>query len=389
MGTGERVPEPNHHPDARWCDWQPSARYSVGVEEEVMLVDPADWSLAQRIEDVLARLPRELAQRVGAETHQATIELGSEPHGSVGGAIGELGTLRLALATSLRSMGLCAAGGGTHPTAVWSDTRVSPSGRYQLIDKTMRVLARREPTFALHVHVGVADPEAAIELMNRMRTHLPVLLALSANSPYWQGRDTGFASARTLIFQAFPRTGLPRRFADYGDWCGSVDLLLRAGAIPEPTFLWWDIRPQPRFGTVEIRIMDAQCDLERSAAVVSLVQALSRLELEEGYASSASMRAEEVLAENRFLAARDGVEANLIDPERGVQRPVREVVADLLEAARPHALALGCARELDAVDLLVAEPAAAAQRRLVERAGMEGMVAANTRRFEVAKLITT
>lgn len=372
--------------DRQWCDWEPSPAYSVGIEEEVMLLDPADWSLAQRIEEVLACLPAAIASHVGAETHQAAIELACDPHGRVGPAISQLGDLRAALARSLRSLGLRAAGGGMHPTALWSDTRVSPSGRYQLIDDSMRVLARREPTFALHVHVGVSDPEAAIDLMNRLRAHLPLLLALSANSPFWQGRDTGFASARTLVFQAFPRTGLPRRFASYDAWCEAVEVLLPAGAIPEPTFLWWDVRPQPRFGTIEVRIMDAQCTLGRSAALVALVQSLARLELEEGYASPALVRAEEVLAENRFLAARDGVEANLIVPTQGIRRPLRDQLAELVAAARPHALTLGCAHELDGIEALAENPSAELQRHRVASDGMTGTVAAHAEDFEGAAI---
>ena len=147
----------------------------------------------------------------------------------------------------------------------------------------MRELARREPTFALHVHVGVADPEDAVRLANRLRAHLPLLLALSANSPFWQGRDTGLASARTPLFQAFPRVGIPRAFDDYADYVEAVDLLIRCGAFPEPTFLWWDVRLQPRFGTVEVRIMDAQTTVEDTAALVALVQSIARLEVEEGF----------------------------------------------------------------------------------------------------------
>src|ERR1700730_10056373 len=176
----------------------------------------------------------------------------------------------------------------------------------------MRELARREPTFALHVHVAVPDPESALRAINRLRVHLPLFLALSGNSPFWQGRDTGLASARTPLFQAFPRVGIPRAFSSYEDYVETVDLLLRCDAFPEPTFLWWDVRPQPRFGTVEVRVMDAQSRIVETAALVALVQSIARLELEEGYASEDIICADEVLAENRFLAARDGVDAHLI-----------------------------------------------------------------------------
>jgi carboxylate-amine ligase len=245
----------------------------------------------------------------------------------------------------------------------------------------MRGIARREPTFALHVHVGVADAENAIRLLNRLRAHLPLLLALSASSPLWRGEVTGLASNRTILFQAFPRTGLPRRFKDYADWVGTVDVLLRSGAIPEPTFLWWDVRPQPRFGTVEVRIMDAQPRLEATAALCALVQALASLELEEGYAPSELVHAQEALAENRFLAARDGVAAALIDPVRMRRVPVPDILADVLAAAAPHASALSAADELAGVPALVAAPEAARQQAHATASGIPGLVSALAQRF--------
>jgi carboxylate-amine ligase len=209
-------------------------------------------------------------------------------------------------------------------------------------------------------------------------------LALSASSPLWRGRATGLASNRTILFQAFPRTGLPRRFADYADWVCTVDLLLRSGAIPEPTFLWWDARPQPRFGTVEVRIMDAQPRLEATAALCALVQALARLELEEGYAPRELIHAQEALAENRFLAARDGVAAELIDPVRARRIPVVDLLADLLAAAAPHASVLGAAHELAAVPALVAAPEAARQEALAAGGGVGALVSDLARRFHPA-----
>ena len=153
--------------------------------------------------------------------------------------------LRVQLAETLETLGLRAAVAGTHPFAIWQEIAVSGGERYQFVYGSMRELARREPTFALHVHVGVADAETAIRVNDRMRVHLPLLLALSANSPFWQGRDSGLASARTPLFQAFPRVGVPRAFGSYEVYAETVDLLIRTEAVPEATFLWWDVRPQP------------------------------------------------------------------------------------------------------------------------------------------------
>jgi carboxylate-amine ligase len=360
---------------AGWAEWSPSAPYSVGIEEEVMLLDPRDWSLAQRIDDVLPRLSSELASRATAETHGAALELASHPYDRVEDAARELASLRRELARELEGSGLRVASAGTHPFALWTSTEISSGARYQLVYEAMRELARREPTFALHVHVGVPDPEVAIVLQNRLRVHLPLMLALSGNSPFWQGRDTGLTSARTPLFQAFPRVGIPRAFASYEDYVDTVDLLVRCDAFPEPTFLWWDVRPQPRFGTVEVRIMDAQITPSETAALAALVQTVAHLELEEGYHIDPQADRPEVLAENRFIAARDGMGARLIDAVAEERVPARELLARLLEAARPHAVDLGCENLLDALVMLGEEPGAKRQRRVArEPGGLPGLV---------------
>jgi carboxylate-amine ligase len=333
---------------AAWAGPHELGLYTVGIEEEVMLLDATSWALAHRIDSVLPRLPRAGSDSFTAETHGSALEIQTGVHARIGEAMAELGTLRGELDAVLQPLSMRAASAGIHPFAVWQEIVVSAGERYQFVYGSMRELARREPTFGLHVHVGVPDPEAAIYAANRLRTHIPLLLALSVNSPFWQGRDTGLASARTPLFQAFPRVGIPRDFADYAEYVESVDVLIRCDAVPEPTFLWWDVRPQPRFGTVEVRIMDAQTKLADSAAIAALVQAIVRAEVE-GSEHLERPMPQEVLAENRFLAARDGMDAELIEPELGRRVPARELLADLVAVCRPHAEALGCAAELDAV----------------------------------------
>ena len=363
-------------PPAEWSEWTPSEPYTVGIEEEMLVLDPGDWSLAQRTDEVLTRLSPELSPHAAAETHEAAIELATLPHGSAEGAAREAASLRAALAGDLAAAGLRVASAGTHPFALWSDTQVSSGARYQLVYESMRELARREPTFALHVHVGMPDPDSAIELLNRLRAHIPLLLALSANSPYWQGRDSGFCSVRTPIFQAFPRVGIPRMFAGYDDYVESIDQLLRCDAFPEPTFLWWDVRLQPSLGTVELRIMDAQSRPEHTAALAAAVQTIAHLELEEGYHRAELIEASEVLHENRFLAARDGVEARLLDPSLGGRVPVRDLVEELIAAGLPHAQELGCESAFTAVRELARCGGATWQRRIARRCDLRGLVAA-------------
>jgi glutamate---cysteine ligase / carboxylate-amine ligase len=353
----------------------------VGIEEEVMLLDPSDWSLTQRADEVLSGAGEGLAGRCAAETHEAALELRTAPYHTVREAVAEMRELRGLLVRDLEPRGLAAASAGTYPGPTAEPTRVSPSSRYQVIHRTMRGLARREPTFALHVHVGVPDAAGAIRLLNQLRAHLPLLLALSASSPLLRGRSTGLASNRTILFQGFPRTGIPRRFDGYADWVGTVDLLLRSGAIPEPTFLWWDIRPQPRLGTVEVRIMDAQPRLASTAALTALVQALARLELEQGFATPALVRAGEVLAENRFIAARDATAGELIDPVRGTLVPVAEMLEEVIAAARPHAEALDALDELEDVRTLVQVPEPQRQDELMAAAGLPVLVADLAARF--------
>ena len=360
---------------ARWTSDPERPAWTVGIEEEVMLLEPHDWTLAHRIDDLLPKLSPELAAHVAAETHACTLELFTGVHLTVPEACAELLALRRELAAQLHSLGLRAAVAGTHPMATSEDTEVSGGARYQVLERGLRDLARREPTFALHVHVGVPLPELALAAFDRIRTHLPLVLALSANSPFWRGHDSGLASFRTPLFQAFPRAGIPRRFGSYAAYVESIDTLLRADAFPEPTFVWWDVRLQPRLGTIEVRIADAQTTVGEVAALAALIQSLVRLEATEPLADDLLLDAPEVLAENRFLASRDGVEARLIDPVEEERVPVERSLAELLERARSHARELDCGAELSAVSELARRPGARRQRAIASERGLPAMVA--------------
>ena len=360
---------------AAWAGGTPApGAYTLGVEEEVMLVRPDDWSLAPVFEDVLPSLSADLAEQTTGETNGAALELRTHVCRTAGQAAGELRALRARLDREMTAMRHAAACCGMHPFAVWQETIVSRSGRYAEVSDSMRALAHREPTFALHVHVGLPDPEHAILALNRMRAHLPLLLALSANSPFWQGRDTGLASTRTSVFQAFPRTGLPRAFDDYTDYVQAVDALIRSQAIPDPTFLWWDARPQPALGTVEIRIMDVPTEVEHTASLVALVHCLMHLEVEQGWAPDAVVGAPEVLPENRFLAARDGMHAQLIEPVSGTRVPAREQLEAAVAPCRVHAQQLGCIDELEAVAELARKSGADRQREVAAAGGLAEVV---------------
>ena len=299
-----------------------------------------------------------------AETHKSALELATGVHETVGAAAAELHALRSALEGELALLGLEVASAGTHPFAVWHETVVSSGHRYQAVYGSMRELARREPTFGLHVHVGVREPEAAVRLANSMRGHLPMLLALSANSPFWQGRDSGLASARTPLFQAFPRVGIPRAFNELPGLCvgGRPADALRGlpgahvpvvGRAPAAA-----LRDRSRCASWTRRRRSA-----RPAALAALVQSIARLEVEQGYLPPAQLDAVEALDENRFLAARDGVAAELIDVDSERRMPVSELLDPLLASCASHARALGCRRELEQVRALAASPGRPARWR--------------------------
>lgn len=363
-----------------WAHWNDSRgqRYTLGVEEEVMLLDASDGSLSQSSDWVLARLSDRLSPHTAPETHAAVIELKTGVHSDVAAAVAELTTLRAQLDRELLAMGLRAAVAGTYPLDAPRETQVAGSERYRVIANSMRALARRDPTLAMHVHVGVPDPEDAVRLLNGLRGVVPVLLALSANSPFCQGRDTGFASARTVIFQGFPRTGTARRFSHYADCVRSIDALIASGALPDPSFLWWDVRLQPALGTVEVRVMDAQTTVADDAALIALVGSLARLVLEGEWPDGSDTP--EVQAENRFLAARDGLDARLIDPAGSRLVPVRMLLDELLARCRARVDEVASV-ELDRVGRLAAANGADRQPAWVREAGLPKLLSTLTQRF--------
>jgi carboxylate-amine ligase len=357
-----------------WARWNRAAAkrpWSVGIEEEAMLLDPYDWTPANRIDDVLACVPGELGSHAAAETHACVLELRTDPHDTAGDAAAELAGLRVGLERSMAAaLSLRVAAAGTHPLATRAQVAVTAASRYRLIETTMRALARREPTMALHVHVAVPEPEMAVRALDGLRADLPIVLGLSANSPYWRGRDSGFASVRTPIFSMFPRVGIPSQFGSYASYVGAIEPLVRSGAIPGPGFLWWDARLQPQLGTLEVRIMDAQSRPEDTAALAALVQCLVYRHATRSRRVTAPT---EVLAENRFLASRDGMRAQLIDARRERTRPIREALDRRLDECAAIADALGCAAQLAGAAALADDPGEQRQRRYVDACGLPAL----------------
>jgi glutamate---cysteine ligase / carboxylate-amine ligase len=364
-----------------WAQWSElGQRYTLGLEEEVMLLDAVSLTPEPESDAVIERLSPRLARHASRETHTGMVELKTGVHGDVTAAVAELWSLRLGLADELRGTGVSPACAGIHPWAAIDDTRIAGSPRYRVIAETMRWLARREPTMGLHVHVGVPDPDDATRALQRVRESLPLLLALSANSPFCHGRDSGFASTRTVVLDGFPRSGPPRAFSSYAEFVSAVDALVASSAIPDPTFLWWDARLQPGLGTVEVRSMDAQSTVGEIMPLVALLQCLVRLELEQPTGTDPTP--DEVLAENRFLAARDGLEARLIDSSSRRLTSARALLAELMDECRPHAAVLGCSEELERVHGLARLNGAARQHRWVRAGwGLDRVLRAQAQRF--------
>lgn len=334
---------------------------ALGVEEELLLVGGDDLALAHeavRVLDALELPPG--AGEVAPDTYAAEVELITPVCSDAAEAHGHLRALRGAVAAT----GTTLLGAGLHPSAPFGEAPHHPDERYAAIAAMVRGLLRRTPTCAVHVHVGMPDAETAIRAFNGLRAHLPLLQALSANSPFWHGIDSGLASARAQMFRAYPSGELPRAFASYDDWACTVEAICRQGHAPDYTFLWWDLRLHPRLGTLEVRAMDAQAGLGAVAGLAELVHGLARHHAEHGPPADVPVR--EALVEASFVAARDGIGARIAG--RGVPELAREAMA--------LARLSGAGDALQEIDRLVATGGGATRRRAAfARGGMREVLA--------------
>jgi glutamate---cysteine ligase / carboxylate-amine ligase len=328
-------------------------RYTVGIEEELMILDSSTLDLVNAIDSVTGG-EQPPSGEIKPELLESVLEISTSVCASVAEAGAELRALRGHARDRARAHGLEIGSSGTHPFARWEEQRVVSDDRYRGLIRSLGFVARQELVFGMHVHVGLADPEEAIYVANGLREHIPLLIALSANSPLWRGAPTGLMSSRVPIFRAFPRVGLPPHFAGWEDFVRRVERMSESGLIEDYTYLWYDVRPHPRLGTVEFRAMDSQTRVEHTVALSALIASLVKL-LAERFEQGAEQREPpwEILDENRWLAARHGLEAELLDEESGRRVGVRELTERMLERLGGHALELGCADQLDGVrDLL-------------------------------------
>jgi glutamate---cysteine ligase / carboxylate-amine ligase len=340
--------------------------YTIGIEEELMILDGQSLELTNAIESLLEPAP---SGEIKPELMESVLEVSTDPCSTVPQAGEQLRLLRRQVIQTAASKGMAIGAAGTHPFAKWENQRIVGRPRYRDLVSALRFVARQELIFGVHVHVGVDDPEKAIHVANGMRVHLPVLLGLSANSPFWRGDATGLASARTPIFRTFPRVGIPPSYQSWADYEQRIEFMTRAGVIEDYTYLWYDIRPHPNFGTVEIRVMDSQTRIEHTIGLTALVQALVK-ELSEHFDAGSQLSAYpyEMLDENKWLAARHGLEGELVDLPSSDRVSTHELARRLLDRMRPHCEDLGSADELDAVEDLIARGNGAARQSVVYEA---------------------
>src|SRR3954465_12275870 len=318
-----------------------SEPYTLGVEEEDMLLDGSSFDLVQHIDTVLAAISgHELETHINAELMQSVLEIATPVCRTAGDVDRGLRKLRSYVAGIAAEDKLRVGSAGTHPFSLFERQRITARDRYRHLIDQMQYVARRELIFGLHIHVAVDDPEKAIKVQNGLLAHLSSLLALSASSPFWRGEPTGLASSRQMVFAAFPRSGPPPRFRDYNDYAEVVGQLEKTGCIADYTHIWWDIRLHPRFGTVEIRICDAVTRVEDAVALAAFCQALVKM-YSEHYAVGAEIPSYHriLTTENKWLPARYRPDAPVMDLATGRRNrvPVAQLVRRTLEEIEPHA----------------------------------------------------
>jgi glutamate---cysteine ligase / carboxylate-amine ligase len=351
-------------------DWNPSRGATLGVEWELQLIDAHTRMLRQDAREVLAALP-ELAEgserpKIRYELMQSQIELATGICSTVAEAKQDLaGTIaQVQRVTRPRDMMLTCA--GTHPFSDWRDAKMAPVQRYAEIIEQMQWLARRIQLCSVQVHVGLADGSRAIPIINALSRYLPHFLALTASSPFWNGQDTGLASSRAVIFDGLPTAGPPHRLSDWSEFEEYMDTLLRAGTIRSIKEVWWDIRPHPDFGTVEIRMCDGVPTLRELGMVAALSQCLVQLfsfQLDRGYQLPSP--ATWVVRDNKWRATRYGLDATVITDDSGSTAPLRDELYELLRELEPVADRLGCGAELGVVSEVLEQGASYERQRAV------------------------
>src|SRR5919198_1029564 len=330
--------------------------YTLGIEEEFAIIDPQTRELRSHIQEILEGGKVVLKEQIKPEMHQSVVELGTDICDSISHARSHVVDLRSKLASLAGKAGLKIASVGTHPFSHWRDQLITEGERYQEILKDMQSLARANLIFGLHVHVGIPNRETAIHVMNQARYFLPHIYALSVNSPFWVGENTGLKGYRLKVFERFPRTGIPASFeslSEYDDYC---KLLVKTGCIDNAKKIWWDIRLHPFFDTLEVRVCDAQTRVDDTLAIAALIQAvIAKLHKLLWQNITFRVYRRRLLDENRWRAARYGIDGKLIDFGKEAEVDERNLLNELLEFVSSEVKELGSEREMAHVERIIRE----------------------------------
>ena len=307
--------------------------FTIGIEEEYQTVDPVTRDLRSHIHaEIIEKGKLILQERVKAEMHQSVVEVGTSVCATIKDAKEEVKKLRRNMIRLAKENGLRLASAATHPFADWRVQEIYPDERYKNIVEDMQLVARANLIFGLHVHIGIEDREIAIQLMNHARYFLPHILALSANSPFWLGMDTGLKSYRCKVFDKFPRTNIPDYFPSYGEYENFVKLLIKTGCIDNAKKIWWDIRPHPFFSTLEFRVCDIPMRVDETIALAALMQA-TLAKLYKLHAANQGFRLyrRALVMENKWRAARYGINGKMIDWGKQKEVPIRDLILEYLD----------------------------------------------------------
>ena len=329
-------------------------QFTLGIEEEFQIIDPETRELRSHVQQILEEGKITLKENVKAEMHQSVVELGTDICGSADEARAQVVRLRSDLAALAEKQGLKIASAGTHPFSHWHDQRITEGERYKEIVNDLQQVARANLIFGLHVHVGIPDRYVAIHVMNQARYFLPHLFALSANSPFWVGRDTGFKGYRLKVFERFPRTGIPDAFDSLSEYEDYLKLLVKTNCVDNAKKIWWDIRLHPFFDTLEVRICDAQSRVDDTIALAAMIQAIIyKLHKLQRQNLTFRIYRRRLIDENRWRASRYGLSGKLIDFGTENEVDERELIHEMLDFVAREVDELGSAREIAHVEKIL------------------------------------
>ena len=328
--------------------------FTLGVEEEFQIIDPETRQLRSHVQQLLEEGKRLLKERVKPEMHQSVIELGTGICRNIEEVRRDVGEMRTEIISLAARNGMRVAAAGTHPFSNWADQKIFPDPRYDQVVEEMQLLARANLIFGLHVHVGIADRALAIQIMNEACYFLPHLLALSTNSPFWLGRNSGLKSFRTKVFDRFPRTSIPEYFDTPAEFDDYVRILVKTNSIDNGKKIWWDVRPHPFFETIEFRVCDIPMRLDETVTLAALIQAICAKLYKLRVQNLGWRRYRRALIlENKWRASRYGIDGKLIDFGKEIEVPFRELAAEMLDFVDDVVDELGSRREVQGVNWIL------------------------------------